>query len=80
MGITPFLSDDLDDKYLDPHSTTKWAKKVTATEILSLIEQKYDLLKGKLLQLMVRQFSGETTWEILPESERDELLDEVSRV
>lgn len=47
------------------------------TDILDLIEEKYSRLRHKLLTMMMKLFSGETTWEILSESECYELIEEV---
>jgi len=51
-----------------------------ASDILDLIEQKYTRLREKLLQLMGQLFSGEMTWEIMADSERYDLIDEVFAV
>ena len=56
-----------------------WGRKdkVMPTDILDLIEEKYSRLRHKLLTMMMKLFSGETTWEILSESECYELIEEV---
>lgn len=54
--------------------------KVMASDILDLMEQKYTRLREKLLQIMGRLFSGEMTWEIMADSERYDLIDEVLTV
>jgi len=51
-----------------------------ASDILDLMEQKYTRLREKLLQIMGRLFSGEMTWEIMADSERYDLIDEVLTV
>lgn len=73
LGIEHFLLDKQTDEYPVPGTRDK----IVLTDMLDMIEQKYSMLRQRLLQMMLRQFSGETTWEILDESEKFDLLEQV---
>lgn len=73
LGIEQFLSDEQSGESPIPGKSDN----VSLTELLDLIDQKYTMLRRKLLHRMIYQFSGETTWEILDESEKFDLLEQV---
>ncbi|XP_067932930.1 uncharacterized protein [Watersipora subatra] len=75
-GIAAFLADEPEGHYID---ASKWMNKdrVVTTDVLDLLEEKYTRLRQKLLTLMATRFSGETTWEILSDRDRHELVEEM---
>lgn len=77
-GLGPFLAHDDAGRI----GSSNWEKKgrVVPTEVLDLIDLKYSRLRQKLLKHMMKLFSGETTWEILSETECYELIDEVCSI
>ena len=69
QGIRPFLQN----QQLDSASAaSRTEKRVGASEILRVIEEKYTLLK-----LMVKEFSGDTTWQVLLDVEKEDLINQV---
>lgn len=71
IGMQALLEDDLMEG-MEFEGRPK--EKVTATELLNALKEKYEVLREKLLQQMLRIHVGEGMWQTLTEHEQHEKL------
>lgn len=71
IGLQALLEDDFGDGQM---YEGRPKEKVTATELLDALRDKYIVLRDELLLLMLRNNIGEGMWQVLSENERHEKL------